>query len=147
MDNKKEFLEKFGNKITNIVDKKQRLYFDVKNENLHEIVDHLFNGMGCRLSTATAFDSYRWVEVLYQFSHDESGQYFCPRVKMTDKDKPRMNSITPIVKGAEWIEREMAEYWDITFDGHPRPEPLLIKDHPNYEVRRNQFRIRSVDHE
>jgi NADH:ubiquinone oxidoreductase subunit C len=30
-----------------------------------------------------------------------------------------MRSIAPIVKGAEWIEREMAELFGITFEGHP----------------------------
>jgi NADH-quinone oxidoreductase subunit C len=58
-----------------------------------------------------------------------------------------MHSITPIVKGAEWIEREMRDYWGIDFIGHPRPEPLLIRDHPNYEQRKNQFRFKRVNHE
>ncbi len=49
---------------------------------------------------------------------------------MTDRACPAMPSVAPVVKGAEWIEREMAELFGITFEGHPRPERLLTKDHP-----------------
>jgi NADH-quinone oxidoreductase subunit C len=41
-----------------------------------------------------------------------------------------VTSLTPVIRGAEWIEREMAEFWGIRFEGHPRPERLLSKDHP-----------------
>jgi NADH:ubiquinone oxidoreductase subunit C len=39
----------------------------------------------------------------------------------------------------------MMDFWGITFEGHPKPEPLLIKDHPNYENRKNQFRFNGVN--
>ena len=130
MDSKQQFLEAMGDKIGKKIDKKGRLYFEVENDHLHEVVDYLFKEMGCRLSTATATETYRGIEVLYHFSHDKTGTYLCPRVIMTDKENPRMNSITPIVRGAEWIEREMAEMYGIDFVGHPRKEPLLTKDHP-----------------
>lgn len=124
------FIKVMDNKIFNLIQKKKRLYFEVKNEDLLEVTAHLFKTMGCRLSTATAMETYRAIEVLYQFSHDISGSYFCPRVVMTNKKKPVMHSITPIVRGAEWIEREMFEFWGITFEGHPRKEPLLSRNHP-----------------
>ena len=130
MPEKEDFLKTMGSKIGRPVDKKGRLYFEVSADNLHEVVRHLFRTMGCRLSTATGMEMYRGLEVLYHFSHDATGQYYCPRVVMTDKKNPRMPSITPLVKGAEWIEREMAELLGITFEGHPRPEPLLTRNHP-----------------
>lgn len=141
MHNYSEFLSMMGNKVLAKIEKPKRLYFDVGNENIIEVADHLFNKLGCRLSTATAQESYRGIEVLYQFSHDKTGQYFCPRVVMTDKKNPAMNSITPIVRGAEWIEREMAEMLGITFDGHPKPEPLLTGNHPqNIQVPLRKWR-------
>ncbi len=130
MDNYTEFLSLMGDKIVSLVQKEKRIYFEVDNQNIIEIAQHLFNKLGCRLSTATATETYRGIEVLYHFSHDKSGNYFCPRVVMTDKNNPKMNSITPIVRGAEWIEREMSEMLGITFEGHPRPEPLLTGNHP-----------------
>ena len=138
------FVEKMGSKIGPLIRKHKRLYFEVDNENLHEAVRYLFLEMGCRLSTASAIEVARGVEVLYFFSLDRTGEYFCPRVVMPDKDNPEMNSIATIVKGAEWIEREMAEYWGITFTGHPRPEPLLTRHHPKGEGLNQPFRIRRL---
>jgi NADH-quinone oxidoreductase subunit C len=130
MLDKEEFLKEMGHRIGRKVDKKGRLYFEVTGENLHDVVKYLFQTMGCRLSTATAMETFYGLEVLYHFSHDPTGQYYCPRVLITDKKSPRLNSIVPIVKGAEWIEREMSEMLGIAFDGHPRPERLLTREHP-----------------
>lgn len=130
MDKTNAFLQKFGDKIKEKTDKKGRLYFVVENEHIRAVADYLYNQMGCRLSTATAMEVYRGIEVMYHFSHDESGKYFCPTVVITDRENPKMNSITPVFKGAEWIEREMFDFWGVAFEGHPRPEPLLSRNHP-----------------
>ena len=143
MDKTKEFIEVMGDKIYKKIEKKGRLYFEVDNENLHTVVEYLFHNIGCRLSTATAMEMYHGIEVLYHFSHDESGQYFCPRMVMTDLKNPKMKSITPIVKGAEWIEREMFEFWGIEFEGHPRPERLLSREHPEKLDKPLRFRRNS----
>ncbi len=130
MPEKGTFFREMGCRIGRKAEKKNRLYFEVSDKDLLEVVTYLFQTMGCRLSTATAMEMYHGLEVLYHFSHDATGQYYCPRVVMTDRKHPRMSSITPIVKGAEWIEREMSEMFGITFDGHPRPERLLTREHP-----------------
>ena len=124
------FLDKFKRKIKNIIRKPGRLYFEVDDKDIREVAAYVFRELGCRLSTATATEVYDAIEVLYQFSHDPSGWYFCPRVRITDKKNPTMNSITPVVKGAEWIEREMFDFWGVTFRDHPRPERLLAREHP-----------------
>ncbi|MBN2104919.1 NADH-quinone oxidoreductase subunit C [bacterium] len=129
-DRTDDFLKKFKGKIDKVIRKPKRLYFEVRDEDLREIVKYIFHDMGCRLSTATATEVYDAIEVLYQFSHDPSGCYFCPRVRMKDKKNPVMNSITPVVRGAEWIEREMFDFWGVTFRDHPRPERLLAREHP-----------------
>jgi NADH-quinone oxidoreductase subunit C len=130
MPEKETFFREMGRRIGRKVEKKNRLYFEVADKDLLEVVKYLFQTMGCRLSTATAMEMYHGLEVLYHFSLDATGQYYCPRVVMTDKNHPHMKSIAPIVKGAEWIEREMSEMFGIIFDGHPRPERLLTREHP-----------------
>ena len=142
MPDSQDFIKKMGSKISAVIEKQKRLYFEVEDDNLKEVAKYLFKEMRCRLSTATAMETYRGVEVLYHFSHDATGQYYCPRIVMSDKNKPIMHSITPIFNGAEWIEREMAEYWGVTFLNHPRPEPLLTKDHPKGAGLNQPFRIR-----
>ena len=109
-DRTDEFLQKFESKITDVIRKPKRLYFVVQDEDIRDVAEYIFRELGCRLSTATAMEVYDAIEVLYQFSHDPSGCYFCPRVRLTDKDNPTMNSITPVVRGAEWIEREMFDF-------------------------------------
>jgi NADH-quinone oxidoreductase subunit C len=142
MDSKKQFLDSMSDYIDEIIDKPLRLYFKVENENLEKIVSYIFKEMGCRLSTATTTEVYRGIEVLYHFSHDATGTYFCPRIIMPNKEKPKMNSISGIIRGAEWIEREMTELLGVDFDGHPRKEPLLSKNNPDFPEQ--PFRIRRL---
>jgi NADH-quinone oxidoreductase subunit C len=44
------------------------------------------------------------------------------------KDDPRVPSLAGVFGGAAWHERETAELFGIAFDGHPRPERLLLSD-------------------
>ncbi|HOX87538.1 MAG TPA: NADH-quinone oxidoreductase subunit C [bacterium] len=125
-----QFFAEMGGLIGKTIRKPKRIYFDVDKNNLTQVVEYLFNRMHCRLSTATATETYHNLEVLYHFSHDASGDYYCPRVLITDKQKPAIPSITPIVRGAEWIEREMFDFWGIEFIGHPNLIRLLARDHP-----------------
>lgn len=130
MHNYDKFAELMKDKIYNGKRNPGRFYFEVSNENIIDVADHLFNKLGCRLSTATAQESYKGIEVLYHFSHDATGDYYCPRIVIPDKENPVMNSISPVFAGAEWIEKEMGEMFGITFTGHPDPGPLLTGNHP-----------------
>ncbi|HDP68252.1 MAG TPA: NADH-quinone oxidoreductase subunit C [Candidatus Marinimicrobia bacterium] len=125
-----QFIKDMGDKIHAKIEKKRRFYFNVSNDNLPEVADYLFHKMGCRLSTATAMEMYHGIEILYHFSNDKTGQYFCPRVVIKDKKNPKVNSITSIITGAIWIEREMFDLWGIEFIGHPRMEELLTLNNP-----------------
>ena len=73
MLNKNDFISLMGETISEVIDKPDRLYFNVKNENLHDVVEYLFKKLQCRLSTATAMERYHWIEVQYHFSQDDSG--------------------------------------------------------------------------
>ncbi|MEE9199471.1 MAG: NADH-quinone oxidoreductase subunit C [Dehalococcoidia bacterium] len=44
------------------------------------------------------------------------------------KDNPVFASVTPVWRGADWHEREGAELFGVTFEGHPNPEHLLLWD-------------------
>jgi NADH-quinone oxidoreductase subunit C len=43
-------------------------------------------------------------------------------------------TVTPVWAGADWHERETAEMFNIRFDGHPFPEPLLLQRDERGEV-------------
>jgi NADH:ubiquinone oxidoreductase subunit C len=61
---------------------------------------------------------------LYSFTHGH-GVTIKTRLPLDD---PRVASAAPIWKGADWLERETAEMFGITFEGHPNPVPLLLPD-------------------
>jgi NADH-quinone oxidoreductase subunit C len=61
---------------------------------------------------------------LYSYTHKHS-VVIKARVP---QDDPRIASVTPIWRGADWHEREAAEMFGITFEGHPNPVPLLLPE-------------------
>ncbi|MCJ7490935.1 MAG: NADH-quinone oxidoreductase subunit C [Dehalococcoidia bacterium] len=61
---------------------------------------------------------------LYSFTH-KHGVTIKTRLPLDD---PRVASAASIWKGADWLERETAEMFGITFEGHPNPVPLLLPD-------------------
>ncbi len=81
-----------------------------------------------RFSTATGCDTPQGIEIIYHFSYDKSGEIFSIRVLLEDKKNPQIDSITPIIRGAEWIEREIWELLGVDFPGHPDLKHLLLID-------------------
>ncbi len=45
-----------------------------------------------------------------------------------DKANPAIDSLTPVLPGANWHEREAAEMFGIDFRGHPNPKKLYLPD-------------------
>jgi NADH:ubiquinone oxidoreductase subunit C len=106
----------------------RRIYFKVEPKDIIEVVRVLFRDLGCRLCTATGLQVPEGFEILYHFSHDQTGIIFSPRILIKDKNNPEVESITPIIKGAEWIEREIWELLGINFSHHPKLEHLLLAE-------------------
>ncbi len=63
----------------------------------------------------------------YHFSHDETGRIFSLRT-FVDKKNPEIESISSIIKGAEWIEREIYELLGVNFRNHPNLKRLLLDE-------------------
>jgi NADH-quinone oxidoreductase subunit C len=61
---------------------------------------------------------------LYSYTHKHS---VVIKARMPQED-PRIASVTPIWRGADWHEREAAEMFGIKFEGHPNPVPLLLPE-------------------
>ena len=91
------------------------------------VTDFLFNKHGFRFITASGFDSREGIEIMYHFMHDESGFILNVNVVLS-REKTEIESITPLIVCANWIEREMMEILGIKFINHPQPEKLLSED-------------------
>ena len=106
----------------------RRFYIDFKPQDIPEAAQFTFKTLGCRFVTATGIDTPAGIEILYHFSYDKDGKMITLRTLLTDKKHPEIESITPIIRGAEWIEREMWELLGINFKNHPNLKHLLLID-------------------
>jgi len=83
---------------------------------------------GARLMTVTAYRSDKFGrieghEIAYHFDLD--GVVVTVSVCLPD-DPPRVPSITPWFKNADWNEREFAELYGIVLEDHPNPRRLFL---------------------
>ena len=88
----------------------------------------LFEDLGLRYVITTGIDGDGCFEVLHHFSDDASGSVVTVRAFIWDRDRPTIESITPWVPAAEWIEREIHDLLGITFRNHPCLERLILED-------------------
>lgn len=89
-----------------------------------EAARYLYEVKGFRFIIATAMETREGIEILYHFSHDQSGLILNLNVVL-DKKKPQIKSLTELFEAANWIEREMHELYGIIFQDHPNLEKLI----------------------
>ena len=118
----------------------KRVYVTIKKEILPKITRYLFNDVKVRFVIASGVDTREAIEILYHFSIDEIGLIISLRV-ILDKSDLEVDSLTSIMKCAEWIEREIHELLGVNFKGHPNLKHLLLKDdwpEGNYPLRKDK---------
>jgi NADH:ubiquinone oxidoreductase subunit C len=125
----KTIQDELGSKIKNFHKKSEkRVYIDIEPKDLVDSVKLIFRKLGARFNIASAIDAPDGTEILYHFEFDKAGVITSLRVFMDERKNPKIDSITPIFPGAEWIEREMHELFGIDFKGHPNLKTLLLPD-------------------
>ncbi|MDD5292583.1 MAG: NADH-quinone oxidoreductase subunit C [Candidatus Omnitrophica bacterium] len=120
--------ERFKDTIKDFSDKSPgRVYIEIDPKDIKDVVEYIFVDLRARFNIASGLDARSHFEILYHFTFDKLGFIVSIRVKL-NKDKPKIDSIAAIIKGAEWIEREMHELIGIDFPGHPNLKRLLLPD-------------------
>lgn len=120
---------KFGASIGKCEEKSaRRIYVDIATADIREISKFLFRDLGLRFAITTGIDTPAGIEMLYHFSHDASGKMVTLRAIITDRKAPQIDSLAPLITGAEWIEREIWEMLGVKFIGHPNLTHLLLID-------------------
>ena len=118
-----------------------RIYIDIDPADLVELSRFLFEDLDARFIIASGVDTPRGgIEILYHFDFFQQPQVLSLRI-FTQKPKLEVESIAHIIKGAEWIEREIAELLGVRFKNHPDMRRLLLpNDWPEgkYPLRRDQ---------
>ena len=82
---------------------------------------------GARLATVTGIDVRDGTELLYHLCFD-TDCYTATLKVLVPRSTDAMDSITPWLPGAEFIEREIQDLLGVSFHGHPRPERLILSD-------------------
>ena len=121
--------EKFKDKIVKFHEKSPRRYYiDIRKEDLLDFVDYIFNELHARYVILSGVDNPpNHIEVLYHFSFDDIGKVVTLRVTL-DRENPKVESISRIVTGAQWIEREIQDILGVKFLNHPDPRRFILPD-------------------
>ncbi|MFZ3060646.1 MAG: NADH-quinone oxidoreductase subunit C [Candidatus Methanoperedens sp.] len=97
------------------------------------------------LSVITGTDYKDHFEVVYNFFSYGNKQNLVLKV-IADHDKPEVDSLTSLWKGADWLERETYDLVGIRFNGHPNLVRILLAEgwigHPlqkDYDMNTEQF--------
>ena len=76
------------------------------------------------LSTITGQDTGSEIELLYHFWN---GSGLTLRTSLP-REEPHIATVTDLIPGAAFYEREVSEMLGVTFDGHPDLRALLLPD-------------------
>lgn len=97
------------------------------------------------LSVITGVDYKDRFEVVYNFFSYRKKENLVLKVVL-EHEKPEIDSLTSLWKGADWLERETYDLVGIKFRGHPNLKRILLPDgwkgHPlrkDYDMSTEQF--------
>jgi NADH-quinone oxidoreductase subunit C len=120
--------KRFKDNIIEFLDKSpKRVYIEIDPKAIKEAARYLFIDLKARFNIASGMDVRSHTEIIYHFTIERLMLIISLRVKL-DRSSPKIDSITPLIKGAEWIERKMHELIGIDFIGHPNLKRLLLPD-------------------
>ena len=105
----------------------KRYYITVPREDITKVADFIFAKQGARFIIASGVDTPEAIEILYHFAFDKLNKILTVRVPVP-KERCEIESIAPIIAGANWIEREIAELLGVNFLNHPNPKRLLLAE-------------------
>jgi len=123
----KDLKGKFPTILKAVVVNKKRLMVYIPKDILLKITDYWFNDLNYRYVIVTAMDSKEGYEIIYHFSDDRTGWMMNLNV-VIPHDKPEIESVTPVIYGIEWIEREIMDLLGIKILNHPKPERFLFAE-------------------
>jgi Ni,Fe-hydrogenase III large subunit/Ni,Fe-hydrogenase III component G len=128
---KQKLLEKLTQKLADKILQVQttqngKLFINVKAEAIKETVKNVFEeDEEAGISAITGIDLGSKIGIMYHMRL--SGTVVTLKVEV-DKENARVATITDIVPSADFHEREVADLFGVTFEGHPNPKRLILPD-------------------
>ena len=87
----------------------------------------VMDSKGFFLEDLLGLDTKEGIEIVYHFDHFHTPGRVTVRV-LVRHDTPELPSIAAVYPGAEWHERETADFFGVVFTDIPNPMPLLLDD-------------------
>ena len=128
--------EELNNRLSEIKEKllafeqplDDRIIISCEAENAYPINQFLLEDIGARFVIITGIDANDCFELLYHYSYDQTGCIITIKAIIRDRKQPQVESITPLLPAAEWIERETHDLLGIDFKNHPNLKRLILAD-------------------
>jgi NADH-quinone oxidoreductase subunit C len=92
---------------------------------------------GFYLESITGLDFRDTAELVYHLNCYEPMSRLALRVLHRPDEAPR--TLSDIYPSALWLEREVHEFFGVSFLGHPDPRPLLLPEDADYHPLRKTF--------
>jgi NADH-quinone oxidoreductase subunit D len=124
-------LQEMGIELKEVPYEKKGYWFDgelEKNKLLPAV--EAFDHYGYFIEDIVCVDHVENLELIYHFNHWEDPKRFSLRLRVNPED-PEVPSISSIYPGGGWHEREIHEFFGVSFKGHPNLSFLFL--HPEIE--------------
>lgn len=122
---------RFDGKIIHLEEKSPgKIFVTITPEALIPVADYLLNTLGFRFLVNVGTDEvplHGHYVISHIFSHDLEQLFACIRI-LVDPKNPFIDSITPLVSGANWSEREVRDMIGVHPSSHPDPRRLVLAD-------------------
>ncbi|QLH74625.1 MAG: NADH-quinone oxidoreductase subunit C [Methanomassiliicoccales archaeon] len=130
----------FPQGITSIEVAPRRIFLTISKDILLDLCKKLKNELGFEhVSCSCGVDMKTHFQVVHHISSYQNKVVAEIVVDNISKDKPEVDSITPLWGGANWHERETYDMFGIIFVGHPKLERLLMADDFQFFPLRKDF--------
>jgi len=109
----------------------QYLNIIVKPEHLHQLMSQLKSNNDTSFDYLFCLSGVDWGKELGVVYHLESTTYrhtIVVKTQTTDRENPTIDSVCDIWKTAEFHEREVFDFFGITFNNHPNLKRLFLTD-------------------
>ncbi|AEX85062.1 NADH dehydrogenase [Marinitoga sp. 1135] len=109
------------------IPKKNQISFDFKSDQIHAVLSYLKSKGWKQLTMLTCVD---WIkenkfQLVYLLFNWDEGITIQVRTKI-DRDKPNFRTIIDIFPGAEYYERDVHEFFGVTFEGNENANKELF---------------------
>ncbi|MFH1231065.1 MAG: NADH-quinone oxidoreductase subunit C, partial [Planctomycetota bacterium] len=123
--------ENLGGAILKVEEKvPNKIYITIPKGKVKGVADYIFNKLKARFLISAGTDrrnTHNDFLITHIFSLDKDKIFLLVHASVDPKD-PNIDSITPIIPGANWAEREFRDMIGVNPVGHPDPRRLVLSD-------------------